>query len=269
MKNLLLLIGLSVLLINCDSNKIQKPKPQVCDFGLEQNDFNQTKRELPDVETNAARVKPLRQPEKGKGKPTTPPSTTDTSRSVLLLDFNGHTVVNTNWNYMPEIVCNPSGLTIEQQQQVLDSVASRYSQFYVQVTTDENAYANARPRKRMRCIITESWEWYGRAGGVSYVNSFTWGNDTPCFVFSLLLNYSTKKIQEAVAHELGHTFGLYHQAVWDSACIKLADYNTGCCGWAPIMGVGYYQPNVTWHTGANSLGCTNYQNDSLIIKQKL
>ena len=53
------------------------------------------------------------------------------------------------------------------------------------------------------------------------------------------------------------------------AVIKTSEYNsgpgTGEIGWAPIMGVGYYQNLTSWNNGPNSYGCTNYQNDLDVI----
>jgi hypothetical protein len=191
------------------------------------------------------------------------------SSKVLFIDFDGHTVVGTNWNYIPEIVCAPSGLTLEEQLAILAQIEIDYAPFNVVITSDESVYNAANPNKRMRCIVTESWEWYGQAGGVAYINSFTWGNDTPCFVFSSLLGYNVKKIHEAASHELGHTIGLYHQAKWNEDCIKLSDYNTGCCGEAPIMGVAYSQPVGKWWIGPNSQGCNEIQDDASILAVKL
>jgi len=118
-------------------------------------------------------------------------------------------------------------------------------------------------------IVTITSDWYGVAGGVAFVGSFTWGDDTPCFVFSALHNYKVKNIAEATSHEAGHTLGLYHQSKFDATCNKLTDYDAGQgngeIGWAPIMGVGYYQNFTTWQNGPNTFGCNNMQNDLQII----
>ena len=79
----------------------------------------------------------------------------------------------------------------------------------------------------MRVILTVTHEWYGSAGGVAFVGSYSWGDDTPCFVFSGLLGYNVKNISEATAHEAGHTLGLYHQASYDANCVKTSDYHYG------------------------------------------
>jgi hypothetical protein len=121
----------------------------------------------------------------------------------------------------------------------------------------------------MRVVITVTSDWYGSAGGVSFVNSFTWGDNTPCFVFSALLGYKTKNIAEAASHEAGHTLGLRHQSTYDANCVKTSDYNkgigTGELSWAPIMGVGYSRNLTTWYNGPSSLGCTEFQNDLDVI----
>lgn len=209
---------------------------------------------------------------------TTVPSTTTTTtrgnttiKNVVLLDFDGHTVpVGNAWNYTSSpMIMAYSGLLDSEKAIILANCQEDYAAFNVLITTDEAVYNAAPLNSRMRCIITESWEWYGQAGGVAFVGSFTWGDNTPCFVFSSLLSYNTKYIKEAVSHEIGHTLGLYHQSKYDAACVKISDYNSGCCGEAPIMGVGYYQPDVHWWVGPNSYGCNNIQDDVAILQTKL
>jgi hypothetical protein len=148
-------------------------------------------------------------------------------------------------------------------------VINDYSPFNITVTTDEAVYNAASINRRVRVIVTETWEWFGQAGGVSFLNSFTSGTNTPSFVFSSLLGYNSKYIGEAVSHEAGHTFGLLHQASYDANCVKLSDYNTGQgtgeIGWAPIMGTSYYQNLSLWHKGPSSAGCNSIQDDLATI----
>ena len=189
--------------------------------------------------------------------------------AVIFLDFDGHTVNGTSWNSNGPIYCGPSNLSNDAITEVFNRVAEDYRPFNINVTTDSTKYWSAPAKKRMRVILTITWEWYGRAGGVAFTNSFTWGDNTPCFIFTSLHNYSLKNIAEAASHEAGHTLGLRHQSRYDDNCVKTEDYNSGvgsgAVGWAPIMGVGYYRNQTTWHNGPNPFGCSNAQDDLKII----
>jgi hypothetical protein len=174
------------------------------------------------------------------------------------------------WNVNGPFTCNSSGLSDAAITEVFDRVAEDYSPFNINVTTNEAKYNSAPYNKRMRVVITTSNEWYGSsAGGVAYINSFTWGDNSPCFVFSALLGYSVKNVAEAASHEAGHTLGLRHQSSYNAACTKISDYNwgqgTGEIGWAPIMGAAYNQNLTLWHNGPNSLGCGVIQDDLSVI----
>ncbi|HZF65439.1 MAG TPA: zinc-dependent metalloprotease [Chitinophagaceae bacterium] len=189
---------------------------------------------------------------------------------VIFLDFDGHTLNGTSWNSSGPIVCAPSGLTTAQVTEVYNRISEDYRPFQINVTTDSTKYWQAPSKKRMRVIFTITNEWYGNnAGGVAYTGSFTWGDNTPCFVFSKLLSYSAKKCAEAGAHEAGHTLGLRHQASYDANCNLVSSYNygvgSGDISWAPIMGVGYNRNFTTWHNGPNPFGCANNQPDISVI----
>lgn len=196
-------------------------------------------------------------------------SSLSSAQAVIFLDFDGHTVNGTTWNTSGPIFCGASGLNATQITTIFNRVAEDYRPFNVNVTTDSTKYFAAPTDKRMRVILTTTHQWYGSAGGVAFVNSFIWGDNTPCFIFTALLNYNVKNIAEATSHEAGHTLGLYHQSTYDANCVKTSDYNygqgAGEIGWAPIMGVGYYQNLTLWNNGPNSFGCTNYQSDLSII----
>lgn len=270
MKNLLI-FGLVILLASCSKNSIYKQAPSLqekeklsCDFGIKS--FSLTKREL--VNTNTGTLSNRRPPGGGGVPPTPPPAGT----GVLLLDFDGQLVSGTSWNYTGDFTCAPANLTADQINQIVQRVTNDYSPFNVVVTTDEAVF-NATSSKRMRVIFTESWEWFGQAGGTSFMNTFTAGNITPCFVFSSLLNYNTKQIGEAASHETGHTLNLRHQSLYDANGVKLSEYNygqgAGEIGWAPIMGGAYYQNLTLWHYGPNSSGATSIQDDAAILATAL
>jgi hypothetical protein len=189
--------------------------------------------------------------------------------AVIFLDFDGHTVDGTAWNDNGPIICGASGLDNTKITTIFNRVAEDYRSFNINVTTDSTKFLAAFPTKRIRVLITVSHEWYGLSAGVAFVGSFNWGDDSPCFVFSSLLNYNVKNIAEAASHETGHTLGLHHQSTYDVNCVKTSDYNygqgAGEIGWAPIMGIGYYQNLTSWYNGPNTFGCTNYQSDLDII----
>ena len=184
--------------------------------------------------------------------------------AVIFLDFDGQTVPIGAWSATP-IYCAPSGLITAQMTEVFNRVAEDYRPFNINITTDSTKYFAAPIAKRMRVIVTPTYEWYGSAGGVAYVGSFSWGDDTPCFVFSVLLSYSAKNVSEASSHEAGHTLGLFHQSTYNAGCVKTAEYNPGTgsgeIGWAPIMGVSYSKNLTLWNNGPNSYGCASLQND--------
>ena len=241
----------TVSLTENEPNK--EKKIEVCNFGL--NSFNKLKRpvsENPFVE--------MKSPNKN-------PSQT-IADATILLDFGGENVSNTLWNTNGNIFCAPANLQASEIEKIISRVSEDFSPFNVAITTDETLYNNTNPQKRVRIIITESWEWFGVAGGIAYPGSFTWGNNTPAFVFSTLLFYNEKFIAEAISHEAGHTLGLDHQRVFSTTCSLLLEYHTGMgagvTGWAPIMGNGYYHNVTTWHNGPTT-SCGNMQDDVSII----
>ena len=192
------------------------------------------------------------------------------AQAVLFLDFDGHTVNGTSWNGSGPIECASANLDATKITEVFNRIAEDYRPFNINVTTDSTKYLAAPATKRMRAIFTTSNSWYGNnAGGVAYIGSFTWGDNTPCFIFTALFNYNVKNISEAGAHELGHTLGLRHQSSYNAVCGKVSDYHygtgTGETSWAPIMGVGYYKNFTVWHNGSDPYGCDNTQNDLNII----
>ena len=190
--------------------------------------------------------------------------------AVVYLDFDGHIVAGTMWNTNGTFTCNPSGLSDAAITEVFNRVAEDFRPFNINVTTSETKFNAAPYNRRIRVVITTSHEWYGTgAGGVAYINSFTWGDNSPCFVFSALHGYSIKKIAETASHETGHTLRLRHQSTYNSSCVKTSDYNwgqgAGEIGWAPIMGASYNQNMTLWNSGPNSLGCNVIQSDLNLI----
>ena len=188
--------------------------------------------------------------------------------SVILLYFKADMIVNTSWNTNGPIYLEDANLTNSEQGIVLSAVQMHYDTFKVVVTTDTSVYNRANPNKRMKVNITQSFQWYCQsttpcAGGVAFKGSFTWGDNTPCFVFSSALNYNAFTIGEAASHEPGHTLGLLHQSVYDSnvqPCNMIDEYRPGVTMGRPVNNT----PTV-WTVGPSAASCTAIQNDKSII----
>src|SRR5262249_32025245 len=95
-----------------------------------------------------------------------------------------------------------------------------------------------------RCVFTPSTSALGPgAAGGAYIGSWDWGNDTVCWS----IYTRGKSGGEVGAHEPGHTLGLGHQGTSTNG--YYGGQGSGATGWAPIMGVGYYQPVSSWAKG--------------------
>lgn len=205
----------------------------------------------------------------GRGKPikyptTTPtPTPTGTGYSCIYLDFNGQTVNSQFWNNGSTLQCAPSGLTAEQIATVVNKVSTAYSSYRVTVTADESVYLNANQNMRIRVIVTPTSAWSTGVSGITYKGSFSWGDETPSFVFSDRLFYGAGYIGEIASHEAGHSLGLSHQTEWDTNCQLVSSYRMGV-----IMGNSLYVPQGAWTYGT-SLTCTTYQDDNAVLSNKL
>lgn len=198
---------------------------------------------------------------------TTPPVTS--SSWLLYLDFDGQTVSSPYWNAGIPFYATPSGFSSTEIANIVAEVTNDYAAFAnIKVTTDSAAYFAAAANRRQRIIITQYHEWYGAAGGVAYIDSWTWGLDIPGFVFSKALGYNQKNVWEASSHEAGHAIGLYHQSKYDANCNWVAEYNPGGNGEAPIMGVSYSQPIGKWWVGSTT-SCKTIQDDASVIAAKV
>lgn len=192
--------------------------------------------------------------------------------ATIFLDFDGHYVINAMWNNGQPLNCAASGMNDVQITEVFNRTAEDYRPFNVNITTDSTVFLAAPLTKRVRIIITTTSAWYQGVGGVAYVGSFVWGDDTPAFVFCDRLGPNdTKMVAEACSHESGHTVGLSHQSRYDgSNCVSPVEtYNsgtgTGEASWAPIMGNSYYKNMSNWNNGPTPYGCTNMQDNLSII----
>jgi hypothetical protein len=73
----------------------------------------------------------------------------------------------------------------------------------------------------------------------------------PALVFyDKLGSGNEKNVAEAISHEAGHNMGLSHDGTASVGYYQ--GHGSGATGWAPIMGVGYYQALVQWSKGEYS-----------------
>ncbi|HEY9509543.1 MAG TPA: DUF642 domain-containing protein, partial [Verrucomicrobiae bacterium] len=121
-------------------------------------------------------------------------------------------------------------------------VAEDYLPFNINVTTDIKVYRAAPAASRQRCCYTTTPV---TAAGVAYFGSWNWGNDAVCWS----VYYVGKNAAEVGSHEVGHTLGLSHDGRTNPVEEYFGGHGSGDTGWAPIMGVGYYQPVAQWSKG--------------------
>lgn len=193
----------------------------------------------------------------------------DTAKATIFLDFDGHTVQSAGWQSGTRFTCAASGMTAAQVTEIFNRVSEDYRPFNINVTTDSTKFLAAPLAKRVRIIITPTSAWYPGVGGITYIGSFTWGDDTPGFVFPDRLGSNPKYIAEACSHESGHALGLSHQSRYDSNCNLVESYSTGTgtgeTGWAPLMGNGYYKNMTGWNDGPTPYDCSENQDNLTII----
>jgi PKD repeat protein len=206
------------------------------------------------------------------------------AQRTIYLNFKGATLTGTAWNAsVPTITALPFDLdgipysfsTTELQriQYIWQRVAEDYSPFDVNVTT-EAVPADQITRTGSTdmvfgttVLVTSSAGVYTcSCGGIAYVGVF---DDTseyykPALVFYDKLGSGNEKyVAEAISHEAGHNMGLAHDGT--AAAGYYSGHGSGATGWAPIMGVGYYQPLVQWSKG-EYLGANNTQDDYAVAQ---
>ncbi|MBX0288924.1 RICIN domain-containing protein [Hymenobacter sp. HSC-4F20] len=183
------------------------------------------------------------------------------ARGCIMLDLDGQYVAGTGWNNGNPISAAPAQMVNDNAkvQALWELVSEDFRPFSLNVTTDEAVFNSYPKNMRMRCIITPTNTAAPGAGGVAYIQSFNWNDDTPCWVF---MSDDPKTAGEAASHEVGHTLGLGH----DGRLNPDEGYYTGqdnAGPWAPIMGAGYYKPVTHWSRGEYNRA--NNQQDDLSI----
>ncbi|HEX5218778.1 MAG TPA: LamG-like jellyroll fold domain-containing protein [Verrucomicrobiae bacterium] len=163
------------------------------------------------------------------------------ARGVLLLDFAGGYTPTWDGVYYSK----PAAANNNTIRDVWKRVAEDYLPFNINVTTDIKVFLQAPAMSRQRVAFTDTPV---TAAGVAFFGSWNWGGDTPCWSVYI----TGKASAEVASHEAGHTLGLAHQGQGNGVTTTNEYYGghgSGETGWAPIMGVGYYQPAAQWAKG--------------------
>lgn len=172
--------------------------------------------------------------------------------AVVYLDFDGEERVFDSWGY---VNAQPSGSSNAQIYEVWKGVCEDYMPFNLNITTVRSVYDAAAEGRRIQVVITPTNTVAPGSGGVAYVGSFNWSGEMVCWSFY----GSGKNGVEVISHEVGHTLGLIHDGRVPSEA-----YYAGHPGWAPIMGVGYYQTPSQWSKGEYEFA-NNTEDDTDII----
>lgn len=231
----------------------------------------------------------------GTGGPTTPAPLSETfqlhsnpgAKHTIYLDFDGHTTASTIWNTLytggnsfttPAFNFEGSSSDFTDNeltriQWIWARVAEDFFPFNVNVTTqDPGTAALSRTSNDtewgIRVVIGgSSTQWYGSSvGGIAYIGSFNWSNDTPVYVFPAQLgNGNEKFVAGAASHEVGHALGLNHHGRTNPSEQYYSGHGSGDTGWAPIMGNPYHRNLTTWSRGEYANANLSSQDDLHII----
>lgn len=205
------------------------------------------------------------------------------AKRTVYLNFRGATLTGTAWNSGGNtIVAAPfdldgvpgtfSDAELQRIQYIWQRVAEDYAPFDVNVTTQQPApealtrAGSADDVFGTTVLVTNSTGVYNcSCGGVAYVGAFDDTSDTykPALVFYNQLGAGNEKyVAEAISHEAGHNGGLLHDG--NSTTAYYQGHGSGITGWAPIMGVGYYQSLVQWSKGEYT-AANNVQDDYAVM----
>ncbi len=206
------------------------------------------------------------------------------AKRTIYLNFKGATLTGTAWNTtsssitalpfdMDGIPYSFSTAELQRIQYIWQRVAEDYAPFDVNVTTEAVApelltrSSTSDDIYGTTVLITNSNGVYScSCGGVAYVGVFDSVGDTnkPALVFYDKLGSGNEKyVAEAASHEAGHNMGLSHDGT--STAGYYQGQGSGVTGWAPIMGVGYYQSLVQWSRG-DYTDANNTQDDYAVMQ---
>ncbi|MFP5322138.1 MAG: zinc-dependent metalloprotease family protein, partial [Acidimicrobiia bacterium] len=199
---------------------------------------------------------------------------------VLFLDFDGHASPGSGWSGTAgtpyDTDGSPSTFSDAERRVIIDvwrHVAEDFAPFGIDVTTQDPGIDAIRRTTSTdaaygtRVVVTPTKTDCTSCGGIAYVGTYDihgsdssgWYHDRyqPAWVY--VAGTNAKSIAEAASHEAGHNLGLSHDGVTGGTA-----YYAGHGDWAPIMGVGYYEPITQWSKGEYS-GASNTEDDLAVI----
>ena len=205
------------------------------------------------------------------------------AQRTIYLNFRGATLSGTAWNGGATTITAPpfdtdgvpysfSNTELERIQYIWQRVVEDFSPFDVDVTTEAPS-ADVLTRSGSTdqvfgttvLVTSRSGVYSCSCGGVAYLGIFDDSSDyyKPALVFYDALGPGNEKyVAEAISHEAGHNMGLAHDGTASTGYYQ--GQGSGATGWAPIMGVGYYQPLVQWSKGEYA-GANNVQDDYVVM----
>lgn len=172
----------------------------------------------------------------------------------VYIDFDGEYVSGTYWNSGNPIDAAASGFSDAKITEVWEIASEDFRPFDINITTNVDVFNSYPKNRRMHTIVTSTTTAAPGSGGVAYIGSFNWNDDTPCWVFNL----GTKACGETVSHEVGHTFDVLHDGT------SSVTYYSGQGDWAPIMGASFYDPITHWSIG-DYTDANRFQDDVALI----
>lgn len=213
--------------------------------------------------------------------------------NTLFLDFDGHTIQNTQWNQAEPTGAYPAVATYHARSFSLDNdlsnfsnaekeaifimwqrVSEDYAPFNINVTTKQPTSFNS---KTGHALITKRQDNNGvylpfanEAGtaGIAYVDVFgdsTYPKNSPALIYSDALINKIGPIAETISHEFGHNLGLGHDGNANASQFSneynyYSGHGEGKVSWGTIMGASEYKNVTQWDNSE--------YNGARIIQQK-
>lgn len=189
---------------------------------------------------------------------------------VLMIDFDGATIVDPGWEGGRTLVAAPANMNEEQMRQAWAAVADDFRFLNINVTTSEKVFQDTPPSKRVRCVVTPS-NFAPGTGGIALSGTFGSVNNARSDVSAVCWSFNNtnpKDVADTISHEVGHTLDLAHDGRRNSDGTTRDEYFGGHNDWSPIMGVGYGVNLTQWSKGEYQ-DANNTQDDLAVMAKKV